>query len=322
MDLSAGKAGDLLHDLAVAGFFMAHIAGVQQENRSLLAAPHHETGVGNQQRPARTQILIPGRQGVVVIRREPVQEAETAVQLEKTFAEILAAIPGAVGRDHVDIAAGIDGRRPALHPDGTLAAGSGDVVNPRLCQGRGIVGHHEPMIGRDILMRSPANDDVVARPGQARPLVLHQGAKPIGLWDDHRSAEFFGTGGDVQGMEGLGVRVVAGVLRPRQHVDRPAGLVNVRGAFDANIAHNVQAVVAGDIGNGHGGDVAADKAHRPQQIIAVGIEGVNVILHGFDEHDVVGGPVDGHVGDVEGRGVGGALHRIGPQFAELINVYI
>src|SRR4029077_6801438 len=48
----------------------------------------------------------------------------------------------------------------------------------------------------------------------------------------------------------------------------------------------------------------------------VGVEGVDLVVHRLDEHDVVRRAADGQAGDVERLGVDGPVYRIGVELPE------
>src|SRR5262249_20344220 len=121
------------------------------------------------------------------------------------------------------------------------------------------------------------------------------------------AADLLGLGGDVEGV---------------------GGVVDDRGAGDADLGHDV---VAADVAVGHGGDAVGgvDEAALPVHAAAlagaaggpVGVEGVDaVVLRGGEDDVARAAAGDGQVGLVERLGVDVAVHGVAVQLAEVAGV--
>src|ERR1035438_7673306 len=173
------------------------------------------------------------------------------------------------------------------------------------------------MIGLNVLMRRPSNDDIVASLGQPHSLVLHLCTETGIWWDDRRPAKFFRPARNVNRVKGLRIGPVARVLGPGQDVERLPILIDIGSALNADVANNVKTVIASNVCYRYRRDVAAHKSDVPKLRVAVGIEGIDVILHRYNIDHVVRDTVDGHAGHIERLGVRCAMYRVAPQFAKL-----
>src|SRR5262249_38960832 len=108
------------------------------------------------------------------------------------------------------------------------------------------------------------------------------------------------AGGDVEGVEPLHVVGGAGddLLGLDHDVHRVGGAVDDRRPGDADLGHDV---AGNDVGLGDRGDPVGrvDEGALPELAAAVAVEGVDAVVLGGREDDVVRAAVDGQVGHVQ-----------------------
>ena len=144
-----------------------------------------------------------------------------------------------------------------------------------------------------------------------------------GRVDQNRPAEFLGPGRDVERVEGVGVHGTSGGdrLGLGGDVERAGGRVDNGRAGDADLGGQV---TLPGLSRRDGGDALrrVDEAIVPERGAGfVGVEGVDTVVLGGDEDDVVNSLArDRHASHVEGLGVDRAVDRVGELHAEVRRV--
>src|SRR5262249_46543313 len=126
------------------------------------------------------------------------------------------------------------------------------------------------------------------------------------------------AGGDVQGVELL--HVVGGAADDLLGLDHDVHgvgrAVNDRRPGDADLGHDV---AGNDVRLGDRGDAVGrvDETALPELPAAVAVEGVDAVVLGGGEDDVVRAAADRQVGHVQGLGVGVAVDGVVEEVAEV-----
>jgi hypothetical protein len=294
VEVGAGR-GEVLEGVLVAE--VAEVGGVEGIEDAFFATADDAVGVGDEGCAGGVEVVVVFVELEVVGGGEPVEEVEVGVELEEGLAEVGDAVPGAVAGDDVDVAGGVDGGGLAGVPDAGAGAGGRGVEDGGLVEGGGVVGEEEAMVRLFVAVGGVADVDGAVGEREGGALVLHEGVEGGGGDGDGAVVEV-GTGGEVEGVEAL-LEVGAGVGEG-DDVEGVAGAVDDGGADDAHVAVDVGAVEGGVVEVGGGAEVDVPDGSCAG---VIGVEGVDAVVDGGDEDEVVGSAVDLDVGGEEGLGV-------------------
>ena len=116
------------------------------------------------------------------------------------------------------------------------------------------------------------------------------------------------------------MEILAVLARAGHQEDRAGRAIDHRRAENADVADHVQVGVVGDVGDRDRrdpGHLVREVAHPQRRSGAIGVEGVDAIVHCRDIEDIArAAPGDLHGGKIKRLGEDGAIHVIAVELAE------
>ena len=137
---------------------------------------------------------------------------------------------------------------------------------------------------------------------------------------DDGGSQLVGAGGDVDGMDALEIAAV--FLGAHDEIHGAGGKIDDGRGGDADVADDVETVGANYVGDGNRGDArgGVGEVVGPESGGAVGVEGVNDVVHGGDVEDILhtdAGNRDAM--EIERLGLRRAADGVRPKLAEGIH---
>ena len=339
-----------------AALIHTEIVAIDEVDLALFPGRHEEVGVRarlvwQHDHAARAEVQITRCQSGLIPGGEEVRHAHAITGRELQDAVTIGGllrsgdVEGPVASRHIDAAGLIGGRAGAGHPDAAQSAVRRGVEDGDLVQRRGVVPDEPSVIRTVVAVRGPRDVDHAVQEQETASVVVPQGIEEdfvadapgadavdggtaiprphaeSSISDGHRPAKLLRARGNVEGMEPLHIvgAVDSDFLRFRDDVQGPGLVVDDGSTGDADFGHHVTAF--DDVNGGNSADSVGEIGEPDVPVLAeagvVGIERVDAVVLGGDEHDVATAPTGNvNIRHIQWLRVDVAVDRIREQPAE------